>query len=163
MSYLKTTKKDLKPVLNKVLKGVKRVPILLLKKPNIDLKDICLDNYEISLVECMHDIAYHIDNIFEELPHHLSRGNDSEIFKTLLSQLNDEKQKKRCCDKRRILLYLVQGLEFQIEGFAYKLLSTLVEIQRILYLNDDLRTPKEILRFLVFTISFCAKKFFLVI
>ena len=79
----------------KVLKGFKRVPILLLKKTNIDLKDICLDNYEISLVECMHDIAYHIDSIFEELPHHLSRGNDSEIFKTLLSQLNDEKQKKK--------------------------------------------------------------------
>ena len=94
LSGLKETKKDLKPVLCKVLKGSKRVPILLLRNPITDLDDVCLKNYEISLVECMHDIAYHIDNILEELPNHLSREGDKEKFNHLLTQLNEEKQKK---------------------------------------------------------------------
>ena len=146
LSGLKETKKDLKPVLGKVLKGSKRVPILLLRNPTTDLEDVCLKNYEISLVECMHDIAYHIDNILEELPHHLNREGDKEKFISLLSQLNEEKQRKRCCDKRKILLCLSKELKGELDGYVNKLLSTLVEIQRILYLPDDLRSQKEILR-----------------
>ena len=32
---------------------------------------MCLARYEIAMVECMHDIANHIDNILEELLNHL--------------------------------------------------------------------------------------------
>ena len=52
IKHLKSTLKDLAPVLKKELRGVKRLPILLLNNPG-------LAKYEITLVECMHDIAHH--------------------------------------------------------------------------------------------------------
>ena len=41
---------------------------------------------------------------------------------------------------------MTQTLRHEIDGLVHKLLRTLSEIQRILYLGDDFRTPKEILR-----------------
>ena len=40
---------------------------------------MCLARYEIAMVECMHGIANHIDNILEELPNHL-KSEDKENF-----------------------------------------------------------------------------------
>ena len=67
LEHTKSTKKDLLPILKKEL----RVPILLLTNPSIDLNILVLSKYELSMVECMHDIAGHIDNILVELPHHV--------------------------------------------------------------------------------------------
>ena len=64
----------------------------------------------------------------------------------MLEALRAEKETKRCCDKRKMLLQLTLHLSFQIDGLVHKLLSTLCDIQRILYLNDEFRSPKEILR-----------------
>ena len=58
-------------MLKKGLLGTKRLPILLLNNPLCDLNRLGLANYEITLVECMHDIANHIDNILVEPPDHL--------------------------------------------------------------------------------------------
>ena len=82
------------------------------------------------MVECMHDIAHHIGNILLELPNHLQLDDKIKINE-MLDALNAEKEKKRCCDRR---------------GDVHRFLRTLSEIQRILYLGDDFRTPKEILR-----------------
>ena len=131
-------------MLKKVLRGAKRLPILLLNNPLSDLNRLGLANYEITLVECMHDIANHIDNILLELPNHL-KSEDKVKMIELLAVLNKEKETKRC-DKRKILLQVTKCLQYKIDGNVYKLLRTLCEIQRILYLGDDFRTPKEILR-----------------
>ena len=56
---LKITKTELQPVLNKTLKGVKRLPILLLDNPGSDLSELGLEDYEISFCEPMHDLAAH--------------------------------------------------------------------------------------------------------
>ena len=84
--HLKSTLKDLAPVLKKELQGVKRLPILLLNNPG-------LAKYEITLVECMHDIAHHIDNILVELPDHL-KLNDKIKMNEMLDSLNAQKEKK---------------------------------------------------------------------
>ena len=127
------------------MRGIKRVPILLLHNPVETLSEMGLARYEIVMVECMHDIANHIDNILEELPTHLNNG-DKVKFTEMIEIYKAEKEKKRCCDKRKILLQLTQNLCDEIDGLVHKLLRTLSEIQRILYLGDDFRTPKEILR-----------------
>ena len=55
--------------------------------------------YEISTVECMHDIAGHIENILLELPNHLE-DPDKSLIKEFVNQLRDEKTLIRCCDQR---------------------------------------------------------------
>ena len=141
----KNTLKDLEPLLKKVLRGAKRLPILLLNNPLSDLSSLGLVNYEITLIECMHDIANHIDNLLVELPNHI-RPEDRSKMTHLLGILNKEKLVKGCCDKRKILLQVMKGLQYEIDGNGSKLFGTLCEIQRILYLGDDFRTPKEIRR-----------------
>ena len=76
---LKKTKKDLIPQLKMVLKGIKRLPILLLNNSLSSLSLIELANYEITMVECMHDVAYHIDNVLVELPNHV-KPNDKIVL-----------------------------------------------------------------------------------
>ena len=53
LNHLKSTLKDLGPVLKKELRGVKRLPILLLNNPLCDLNQLGLAKYEITLVECV--------------------------------------------------------------------------------------------------------------
>ena len=79
ISNYKKTKKDLEPLLKEELAGIKHVPILLLNDPLTDLNQIGLSRYEITMVECMHDIAHHIENILTELPHHL-KSSDKLIY-----------------------------------------------------------------------------------
>ena len=142
---LKNTKKDLEPVLKKTLKGVKRVPVVLFYNPLVDFDTICLTKYELCMVECMHDISGHIENIIEELPSHCSL-EDQQIITSFIDVYNEEKDKKRCCDRRLFLLQLTKGIYQKVNGKIFKMLKTLSEVQRILYLGDDYRTPKQILR-----------------
>ena len=142
----KKTKKDLEPLLKQTLQGIKRLPILLIKNPLASIDALGLSKYEIVMLECMHDIAGHIDNVVTELPHHVKDPNDKEMIKNLVDALKNEKTLLRCCDKRRILLILCRKLQYKVDGNVFKLLATLAEIQRILYLPDDSRTAKTILR-----------------
>ena len=92
LTNLKSTKKDLVPELNKVFQGIKQVPILLLHNPLKDLNQMGLARYKIVRVECMHDIANHIDNILEELPNQLK--GDKEKFTEMVETHKAEKEKK---------------------------------------------------------------------
>ena len=47
-----------------------------------------------SMVKCMHDIAGHIDNILDELPHNLKVG-DKQKVNEMLQEYYAEKDKKR--------------------------------------------------------------------
>ena len=103
LEKFKATMKDLIPLLKRELRGIKRLPVLLINDPLSDLNQLGLAKYEITLVECMHDIAYHIDNILVELPNHL-RPDDKIKFNEVLDALNAEKEKnvavineKYCC------------------------------------------------------------------
>ena len=79
LEYTKATEKDLLPILKKELRGTKRVPVLLFANPLVDLKILGLNKYEMSMVECMHDIAGHIDNVLVELPHHLKIDDKQKV------------------------------------------------------------------------------------
>ena len=142
---IKDTKADLLPLLKDELAGIKRLPILLMPSPRTDLNQLGLAKYEVSMVECMHDVANHIENILCELPFHL-KPNDKEVYNKFFQNYKNQKEQKRCCDWRKILLLITSNTHFQIDGIVHRLLMTLSEIQRILYLDDDHRTAKEILR-----------------
>ena len=55
------------PTLKKTLKGIKRV-IIMMQDPLRHLGELGLDKYEISMIESIHDLVHHIENILEELP-----------------------------------------------------------------------------------------------
>ena len=140
----KSTIKDLSPMLKLTLKGTKRVPILLFYNPSADLEHLNLSFYEVAMLEPMHDIAGHIENILTELPHHM-RPKDKELFDKCFSICIAERQRRRCCDWRKFLLVMTLYLD-GIDGKVLRLLKTLSEVQRILYLRDDERTALEVLR-----------------
>ena len=140
---MKSIKKELLPVLNKHLAGTKRVPVLLFQNPLASLHDYGIDKYEMSMVEPMHDIAEHFDNLLVILPMHLKPAN-LEKFNALNEIYTNEKEKKRCCDRRKFLLQLTQQLDMEIDGKIHRVLKTLSEIQRILYLADDLRNQQNL-------------------
>ena len=146
ITHLKNTKKDLNPTLKTYLKGAKRVPILIMNDPLVDLKTLNLEKYEICTLECMHDIASHIENVLKQLPNFIENETHKVKYVDLFEALSSEKDRKRCCDWRRILLVMTLQLYQQINGKIHKLLRTLSEIQRILYLDEDSRTTKQILR-----------------
>ena len=83
--------------------------------------------------------------ILSELPHH-AIDPYKPILKDLVEKLIEEQTLTRCCDRRRMLLIMTDRLYCNIDGRIFRLLSTLSEIQRILYLDDNHRTAKEILR-----------------
>lgn len=142
----KTTKKELTTLLKKTLKGHTRLPVLLSRNPIQGIVENNLLFYEFSLLEPMHDIGGHIANIFEELPHHLDT-EDKKLFSTALAVAYEGKETKRTCDKRQaLLLVYLQMDEHSHNGNALRMLRTLCDIQRILYLGEANRTTKEILR-----------------
>lgn len=142
---VKTTLKDLQPILKEELKGCQRVPILLKNNPKKGIKMLNLERYELALVEPMHDIGGHIDNVFEELPHHLTPEEKS-LFEKVIEISYGNKETKRNVDKRKALLEVILQLDYKISGKPMNILKTLAEIQRILYLNESKRMPNEVLR-----------------
>ena len=122
ISGLKETKKDLNPTLKKHLAGAKRVPILIMNDPLIDLKTLNLEHYEICTIECMHDIAGHIEHVLVQLPNFIRNETQKNDYTQLFNVLNTEKERKRCCDWRRILLVITFQLYHKIDGKVHKLL-----------------------------------------
>ena len=129
--------------MKKNLKGCIRVPILLKNNPLNNLSTLNLEKYESASIEPMHDIGGHIENIFVELPYHLSK-EDREKFNEVWCMSYKQKEIQKNCDRRLSLLTV--NLYRKINHKAICLLKTLVEIQRILYLDEEGRKPQEILR-----------------
>ena len=69
--FMDERKASLQKMLEKMLHGMQRVPSLLFSCPQEDLNNVNLGRYEL-LMEPMHDIANHIKNVFQEIPHHVS-------------------------------------------------------------------------------------------
>lgn len=67
-----TTKRDLQKELARVLKGVQRVPTLLLDNPAMSLADMQLQRYSVLDCEPLHDLKGHLANLFTEIPHIIS-------------------------------------------------------------------------------------------
>ena len=57
------------------LRGVQRVPALLLLNPTIDLNDVNLINYSVLAFEPLHDLKGHIAKLLDRLPGVITSSN----------------------------------------------------------------------------------------
>lgn len=146
--YSGKKKMELQSLLTEEMCGMQRVPALLFNTPLASLQHLGLDDYEILPAEPLHDIGNHINNVFTELPYHLS-PEESKVLQESIETCLASKESKRTVDYRAALVKTT-GYAHQSGIMSDKvlgLLDSLVEIQRILYLPDEKRSPSIILRF----------------
>lgn len=62
------TKRDLQKELTRVLKGIQRVPTLLLDNPAISLAEMQVQRYSVLDCEPLHNLKGHLANLFTEIP-----------------------------------------------------------------------------------------------
>ena len=139
-------KKELEDLLKEELHGVQRVPALLFTSPNKTLESINCASYEVLRFEPLHDIGKHIENLFGELPDHLSSDEASKL-KAILELCIGGKDTKRTIDYRCALIVVSNQLRGSVNQVVQLLLDTLVEIQEIAYSSEAQRTPRSVLRF----------------
>ena len=70
---------------------------------------------------------------------------DKELFVKSFSICKAEKERRCCCDRKKMLLVMTLSLD-GIGRKVLRLLKTLSEVQMILYLCDDQRTAVEVHR-----------------
>lgn len=98
-------KDDLQQQLTDILRGVSRVPALLLTNPTQSLSSLSLDKYEVVASEPLHDLKGHIINVITELPHILPPGNTATGC-THLIECCLCKEKKSGADLRRVAIQI---------------------------------------------------------
>ena len=144
-----SNKQHLESLLEVEMHGIQRLPALMFNEPFVSLEDLNLDKYEILVNEPLHDISNHIKNIQVELPNHLDKELKVKIHDVILSSFNG-KEAKNSSDYRKSLLMITNWfLQHHKHHFALKILTTLSEIQEILYLPEIDRTPVTILRLII--------------
>ena len=122
--------------------GMQHFPSLMQADPSITPM---LEHYEILGCEPLHDIKHHIENMYAELPHHLNKAEKKLMEETIQLSL-EHKDIKRGIDYRTSLIKLNTSLRGKIDTDVFKILSTLYEIQDILYAGEMERTVENILR-----------------
>jgi len=84
-------KHELQDQLDTRLKGVQRVPSLLILNPEQALSDLNLEQYTVLDCEPLHDIKGHLANLFEELPYILADEVRKKCEALLETNLSGEK------------------------------------------------------------------------
>ena len=130
--------------LSKELCGTKVVPTLLYKT-EFETVESKIPNYEILPVESCHDIPEHIKNIYDELPHHLLK-EEKEILEYAITTSFNKRDTKRTVDYRKSFIIVTAYCRDKICSFAQELLETMVNIQMLLYADENKRTPIHIYR-----------------
>ena len=99
---------------NEVLKGVQRVPTLLLQNPEATLSNMQLDQYCILDCEPLHDLKGHLASLFTELPHIIMDSQLRRDVKDLLGVVVP-KEKPSGGDYRRAMIQLLSLLKERAE------------------------------------------------
>ena len=140
------TKKDVKERLNEHLRGVQRVPSLLLHNPTQDITTLNHQTYTILECEPLHDIKGHLTNIFEALPNIL----ENELAKSCKDLLDVDllrKDTKRGADCRLTAINLLSLLkQSPAQENIVRLIETIVIIAELLYSDDTKRSPQTVLK-----------------
>lgn len=132
------------------MSGIHRLPALMFEEPDETLENLHLASYDILSCEPLHTIKGHITNLYEELPRHVPTEMKHEMTKIIKSSFNG-KEAKRGSDYRRSLLDISIALQGKIPQMFLNLLRQLLEIQEILYADDNNRNSATIFRLLNLT------------
>lgn len=139
------TKLILSDMLDDILRGVARVPALLLTDPSHSLLSLNLDRYEVVASEPLHDLKGHIINLITELPHVLPNGDITTQCTHLISCCL-AKEKKSGADLLRVAIQLFLLLKDLDVSSKILLLQTIIKIGEILYSRDHMRSPRQLLQ-----------------
>ena len=137
-------KPQLSQILVDMLKGVQRVPSLLLLNPSQPVSHLNLQLYTILDSEPLHDLKGHILNLFSELPYILPesvKGDCEARIKLCTSKDKTTGADLRCC---LIEVYLLL-CNAEIDGNIVLLLASLVRMSEILYSSYEVRNPRQVL------------------
>ena len=129
------------PSLKHLLRGVNRVPSLLLLNPQQSLQDLHLNGYSVMNCEPLHDVKGHLANLLEELPRLLPSGQREKCNDLLRAKLG---AKVSGADMRCtvILLYNLLTKE-NANPWVLQLLHSIIKVSQILYLDEE--SPKQVL------------------
>ncbi|KAL9977624.1 hypothetical protein ACROYT_G015050 [Oculina patagonica] len=141
----KEKSKQLKQTLKDHLKGVQRVPALLINDQDKSLKDINLGMYEVLPTEPLHDVKEHISNVVSEIIPH-PNDNEKALFEKTLELVAGTKDQLRASDYQEMAIVLAKQLLGFVSDKVQTLLDTLTEISSILYVKPEERCPRNILR-----------------
>ena len=138
-------RRNLQQSLNEILRGVVRVPALLLADPTHQLASLNLEKYEIVAGEPLHDIKGHVANLITELPNILPPNAKSKCTHLIEHCIN--KPKVSGADMRRVVIQLFLQLKnLDCSSRAVFLLHSLVKIGEIAYSRDNKRCPRQLLQ-----------------
>ena len=143
--YQSNLKQNLQTKLEAEVQGKHRVPAILFQNPSKTLADMNLENYECFGCEPLHCIAGHIKNLYEEIPYHLDK-EEKMYFVNIVSASFSGKEAKRGADYRLSLIDVTADAKGKIPEDVYFLLTSLREMQEILYFKENKRTNENILR-----------------
>ncbi len=139
-------KHELQMELDEILRGVIRVPALLLANPLECLQSLGLERYEVMASEPLHDLKGHIMNLITELPNILPVGETA----TKSNHLIDcclAKEKKSGADIRRVVIQLFLLLkDLEVSPKVLLLLQTIIKVGEIAYSLDGARSPRKLLQ-----------------
>ena len=145
--FAQGTKKDeLQHQLDDILRGVIRVPALLLTNPTECLSTLGLNRYEVLASEPLHDLKGHIINLITELPSILPEG-ETAIKCTHLISCCLAKDKKSAADLRRAVIQIYLLLkDTDVHPRILLFLQTIIKVGEILYSLDSARSPRQLLQ-----------------
>ena len=140
-------KKDqLQEELDDVLRGVIRVPALLLTDPTESILTLGIERYEVVASEPLHDLKGHIINIITELPSIITPGSEAAIKCTHLIECCLSKEKKSGADLRRVVIQIFFLLKDMDVPPKVLLLPTIIKVGEISYSLDSARSPRRLLQ-----------------
>ena len=132
--------------LTEVLRGVQRVPSLLLHNPTQNISTLNLQHYTILECEPLHDMKGHLRNIFDVLPSILEKKLALRC-KELLDVDLFQKNTKRGADCRLAAIHLLSLLkQLTAPPKVVKLIETMVVISELLYADHKKRSPQTVLQ-----------------
>ncbi len=138
-------KPELMEDLTKCLKGVQRVPTMLIGQPTQSLSQCNLSRYEVLDSEPLHDIKGHLSNLFEELPYIVGPSLKKEI--TDIIENGMQKDKINFAYLRCLAIHCQMFLDSKsVEWKVKSLMATITEISHNLYRKNVERSPKMVLR-----------------
>lgn len=139
-------KSELQLKLDDILRGVTRVPALLLDNPTQSLSSLGLERYEVIASEPLHDLKGHIINLITELPHVLPPGETATKCNHLINCCL-AKEKKSGADLRRVVIQIYLLLkDLDCSSKILLLLQTIIKVGEISYSLDDCRSPRQLLQ-----------------
>lgn len=144
------TKSEVQEKLASVLHGVVRPPALCCEDPTRTVKDLNIDDYEVLACEPLHDLTNVIQNLIQELPHHVPDDTKQE-FQAFSETTIGQKNQIKGSDAR---LYAVKLAKFtsqkfeegKVEENILDLVNALVDIITVCYSNHTARSQKQLLR-----------------